>query len=236
MTEKLLTPLNHQLFIVSYLGATDHKPTRFKITDTRFKVSEVFSYNDSFQTCDHHARDILESRGFNLAGYANDSARGYFFTRDFRELNEPAPAPEPTTPAPDGFIAQAVHFDAFFHGVDKNGNSLLKIKPHATQYRAFSAQRLSIAPKLRQGTKGEQIRDPHALLSILAYYANNGTDTHKQALKIPIFDYHTESNYGEQWEMVSIDETLTAARATLADYRANEPQRAHRITKRRIGA
>jgi hypothetical protein len=229
MKEKLLTPINHQLFVVNYIGATENKPTRFKITDTRFKLSEIISYDDSFQTCDHHARDVLESRGFNLAGYANDSARGYFFTRDFRALNEPAPAP-------DSFINQSVHFDAFFHGVDKNGNSLLKIKPHAEQYRAFSAQRLNIAPKLRQGTKGEQIRDPHALLSILAYYANNGTDKQKQALKIPVFEYHIESNYSEQWEMVSVDETMTAARATLADYRANQPQLSHRITKRRIGA
>jgi hypothetical protein len=232
MKEKLLSSINHQLFIVNYIGATDHKPTRFKITDTRFKVSEIFSYDDSFQTCDHHARDILELRGFNLAGYANDSAQSYFFTRDFRALNEPAPAPE-QAPTPDSFI----HFDAFFNGVDKNGNSLLKIKPHAEQYRAFSAQRLNITPKLRQGAKGDQIRDPHALLSILSYYANNGTDTQKQALKIPIFEYHIESLYdGKKWELSSVDDTMTAARATLADYQANQPHYNHRIIKRKIGA
>jgi hypothetical protein len=237
MKEKLLTPINNQLFIVSFIGQGDTTPAQIRIKDTRFKKTLVLPYDHDFRTASHQARAELEKRGFSITAYGYDetTGKGYFLSRDFRSIKEPAPAP---TPSPDSFLNQSIHFDAFYNGMDINGNGLLKIKPHAEQYRAFSVKRLHVVPTIsRQGTKGEQVTNPHALLTILAYYANHGTDTQKQALKIPVFEYHIESLYdGKEWELSSVDETMQAARATLADYRANQPQYSHRITKKRIGA
>lgn len=47
-------------------------------------------------------------------------------------------------------------------------------------------------------------------------------------------EYEVQGNYGQGWEMVTIEETYKEAKAQLKCYRENEPGTAHRIVKKRI--
>lgn len=61
--------LNHYRgFEVKYLAATNHKPNRIKITDTRHKVSKTLSYNNNLgevvQTLQFLKRRNIKTNGF----------------------------------------------------------------------------------------------------------------------------------------------------------------------------
>ena len=47
-------------------------------------------------------------------------------------------------------------------------------------------------------------------------------------------EWHTQGDYGDGWETVTIDESLAEARQMKRDYDENEPEYLHRIVKRRV--
>lgn len=49
------------------------------------------------------------------------------------------------------------------------------------------------------------------------------------------YEYEVQGNYGQGWECVTTEDTMTAARDQLRDYRENEPQYPHRIKRVRAG-
>ena len=75
---------NFRVFECKYLSATNHKPTRMKITDTRFCKSVIISRRDRDQFIDD-AIDVLAAMGIELMGKALNEKNGisYLFTDNF---------------------------------------------------------------------------------------------------------------------------------------------------------
>lgn len=64
--------LNHYRgFEVKILSATNHKPTRIKITDTRHKISKTLSYDDNLGEV-VQTLQFLERRNIKTNGFTRD--------------------------------------------------------------------------------------------------------------------------------------------------------------------
>lgn len=55
---------------VKYLGATNNKGTRIKLTDEYFGQSKIINFSYEYNWCHDHAIDYLKNNGFNIVGYA----------------------------------------------------------------------------------------------------------------------------------------------------------------------
>jgi len=79
---------NFHVLKISFIGATDYKPSRVKIASERFKQSRVIEYNHEFNnTCDI-AEDWLRKNGFNLTGHAEGKDCYYVITDTFEPLKK----------------------------------------------------------------------------------------------------------------------------------------------------
>jgi len=80
-------PLNHRVFNVFFLPATNTLPVRLKIKDLRQRKEIVFSrkYDDTYDFDAHElAEHHLNKLGIEITGFG-EAERGYvLFTRDFK--------------------------------------------------------------------------------------------------------------------------------------------------------
>ena len=81
---------NKRMFVAKYLGPTNHKGARFKITDTRHRgISKIFSWNYDLGYLTEQATTKLENLGINIDGYSEpwtEDDKVYLFTDDFSTL------------------------------------------------------------------------------------------------------------------------------------------------------
>lgn len=77
---------NHfKAFKVKFLGATNYRGSRVKITDTRMGKSVTIPYNYKFNNIKEIAFDYLNSKGLEIEGFSWDE-KGQFYnilTKDF---------------------------------------------------------------------------------------------------------------------------------------------------------
>ena len=81
---------NMRMFVVKYLGATDHKGTRLKITDTRHRgKSFTYSWNYKLGYLTAQALDIFKRQGIKIVGYSEpwtEDSKTYLYTDNFETL------------------------------------------------------------------------------------------------------------------------------------------------------
>ena len=80
---------NLQILEIKYLGATNTKGARVKITDTRFKASITLS-RDYEGDMEDQAFEYLISRGFNIVAKCHNEITGalYLLSDTFKPINE----------------------------------------------------------------------------------------------------------------------------------------------------
>lgn len=69
---------------VKYLGATNTRGSRVKITSDRFKNSTTISYDHALNNIEDMAVSYLQKRGYHIVGIAE----GYVITDTFKSLKE----------------------------------------------------------------------------------------------------------------------------------------------------
>jgi len=78
---------NKRMFVIKYLSATNHKGTRFRITDTRHKGnSKIYSWNYKYNGLLDQATKILNDKGINVDGYSEpwtEMDKVYIFSNNF---------------------------------------------------------------------------------------------------------------------------------------------------------
>ena len=57
-------------FKIKYLGPTNYKGSRLKITDERFDQSIIIGFSYEYDNVLYQAIDYLEKNGFNIVGYS----------------------------------------------------------------------------------------------------------------------------------------------------------------------
>ena len=77
-----------RVFEVRYIGATDYKPSRVSIYDTRNKVRKYIPYNYKFDNIMEIAENYLVKKGFILDSFCSLNEKvDLIMTKDFiREL------------------------------------------------------------------------------------------------------------------------------------------------------
>ena len=79
---------NKRMFVAKYLGPTNYRGTRFKITDTRHRgINRIFSWDYSLGYLTEQATTVLESLGITVTGYSepwSEENKTYIFTDDFK--------------------------------------------------------------------------------------------------------------------------------------------------------
>ena len=77
---------NLHAFTIKYLGPTNTKGSRVKITSERFEQSKTFAYNYTYSNIVDMAEEYLQKFGFNLVGVA-ETSKGFIILSDtFKEL------------------------------------------------------------------------------------------------------------------------------------------------------
>lgn len=79
---------NFHVLKVTYLGATNTRGSRVKITSERFKQSKTIGYNYEFNNCCDIAQDYLSKNNFVLVGQAEGKDCYYIITSTFEPLNK----------------------------------------------------------------------------------------------------------------------------------------------------
>ena len=83
-------PENKRMFIAKYLGATDTKGTRFKITDTRHRgKSFIYSWDYRKNGLTDQALEVFKQCNIKIEGYSEpwtSDNSNYFFTSDFKTM------------------------------------------------------------------------------------------------------------------------------------------------------
>ena len=81
---------NKRMFVAKYLGPTNYKGTRFRVTDTRHRgKSRIFSWDYSLGYLLEQATTKLESLGIVISGYSEpwtEDDKVYIFTDNFSTL------------------------------------------------------------------------------------------------------------------------------------------------------
>jgi len=75
---------NYRMFVVTYLGPTDTKGSRVKISDPRFKSSRTIPFGYKYDRMKDQAIDYLEKIGIKIVGYSAIDEKDYLLTRDFK--------------------------------------------------------------------------------------------------------------------------------------------------------
>ena len=87
---KTKEPENKRMFKAKYLGPTNTKGTRFKITDTRHRgKSFIYSWDYSKNGLTDQALEVFKQCNIKIEGYSepwtSDNC-SYFFTSDFKTM------------------------------------------------------------------------------------------------------------------------------------------------------
>jgi len=69
---KELTGCNTRILNYKYLGPTNTKGSRVRITDKRFQRSKIVTFDDQFSTAAEVAVDYLLSQGWDVVGTNSD--------------------------------------------------------------------------------------------------------------------------------------------------------------------
>jgi hypothetical protein len=81
---------NYHLIVVSYLGATNSRGSRIKLTSMRFGDSVLLSYDYSFNQAKDQAIQYLNNLGFDPIGAGYDEKKGdsIIICKTFNSLKE----------------------------------------------------------------------------------------------------------------------------------------------------
>jgi len=76
---------NYRCFVIKYLGCTEDKGYRARLTDTRFKKSVIIGRKSTDLTYQEQILKWLEDKGIKMIGHAWNEISGedYYFTDDF---------------------------------------------------------------------------------------------------------------------------------------------------------
>lgn len=75
---------NYHIIKVKYLGATNFRGSRVKMTSDRFKQSVTISYDHALNSIEDMAIVWLAAHGFSVTG----GAEGYIITDTFKGLKD----------------------------------------------------------------------------------------------------------------------------------------------------
>lgn len=71
-------------FSVKYIGATNFKPSRVKITDVALNKSKTISYNYDFNSAWEVAANYLKNKGIEISHFSNGGESvDFLMTEDF---------------------------------------------------------------------------------------------------------------------------------------------------------
>ena len=81
---------NLQMIEIKYLSPTNTKGARVKLIDTRFKVSEILSYDYEIGDIVKQAIQHLKNKGFNVIfkSYDELNKKQYIFLDNFEGINQ----------------------------------------------------------------------------------------------------------------------------------------------------
>ena len=81
---------NLQMIEIKYLSPTNTKGARVKLIDTRFKVSEILSYDYEIGGIVKQAIQHLKNKGFNVIfkSYDELNKKQYIFLDNFEGINQ----------------------------------------------------------------------------------------------------------------------------------------------------
>ena len=81
---------NYHLIVVSYMGATNSRGSRMKLTSLRFGDSVLLSYDYSFNQGKDQAIKYLHDNGFDPIGSGYDEKKGdsIIICKSFNSLKE----------------------------------------------------------------------------------------------------------------------------------------------------
>jgi hypothetical protein len=79
---------NFHIIKVTYLGATNSKGSRVKMTSERFEESKTINYNHEFNNTLDIAEDYLTKAGFEVVGHAEGKGCYYVITNTFKGLKK----------------------------------------------------------------------------------------------------------------------------------------------------
>lgn len=77
---------NYHIIKAKYLGATNYRGSRIKLTSERFEQSKVINYTYEFSNTLEIAENALKLLGFNLIGHAEGKDCYYIITDTFKGL------------------------------------------------------------------------------------------------------------------------------------------------------
>lgn len=77
---------NHHILEVSFVGHSEHKPTRMKISSARFKESVLISYNHDYPNTFEGAIEWLLNHNFEIVGQGEGKDCYYIITTTFKPL------------------------------------------------------------------------------------------------------------------------------------------------------
>ena len=82
------TVKNFHVLRVTYLGPTNCKGSRVKITSDRFEQSKTLDYDYHFNNTLEIAEDWLKKNGYNITGHAEGKDCYYVITDTFQPLKK----------------------------------------------------------------------------------------------------------------------------------------------------
>jgi hypothetical protein len=77
---------NYHIFEVKYLGATNTKGSRVKITSYRFRESITIPFDYALNSINEMAREYLTQRGFDIIGQGEASKYNILVSTTFNPL------------------------------------------------------------------------------------------------------------------------------------------------------
>jgi hypothetical protein len=79
---------NYHILTVKYLGPTNYRGSRVRITSERFNQSVILSYDYQFNTAYEQAETYLTGRGFNVLGHGEGKNTMFIITDTFEPLKK----------------------------------------------------------------------------------------------------------------------------------------------------
>ena len=84
--ESYSTTQNFHILKIGFIGASEHRPSRVKITSERFKQSVLFSYDHEYNNTLQCATEWLLNNGFNIVGHGESTDGYYVISSTFEAL------------------------------------------------------------------------------------------------------------------------------------------------------
>jgi hypothetical protein len=77
---------NYHILKINYLGATNYKSSRVKITSERFEQSRIINYDHDYNSIADIAQAYLEKKGFKFIGKGESKDGLYLISTTFEPL------------------------------------------------------------------------------------------------------------------------------------------------------